>query len=185
VDLIVATLIALVLALIGAFAALFRSVDRRAAVRDRALLAVAERLAAALAPLRVVLPPSATPSPARGLQRLPATAFPPIVRRVVDVTRESETPAPPPSADRGAIVDVDLNVGIADDTTRGRWLRHVLGTSASPLPGSQEHRSIQRLHLVSPPPPDSPARADDTPAPTAQRVPILPPPSSPMRPSRR
>ena len=47
----------------------------------------------------------------------------------------------------------DMSVSPADDTTRGRWLRHVLGQS-SPTP--QEHRGVQRLRLV--PPSRSPRR---------------------------
>jgi hypothetical protein len=177
---VVASLIVLIVIFVGSIAICARSAERRADERNRALLSRLDVLGFALQP------PAATAPAHRGLQRLPVVVLPSVARRVVDVTRDPETPAPPPSAERGAIVDVDLSVGIADDTTRGRWLRHVLGTSASPLPGSQEHRGIQRLHLVSPLPPDSLAREDDTPAPEAQRAPVLPPPSSsPLRPSRR
>jgi hypothetical protein len=144
-----------------------RVVDRRVAARDQALLTAVDRLAGALAPLRVALPPSAQASPARGLQRLPTTAFLPIVRRVVDVTRDSDTHAPPMKdsiESGGAIINVEFSGDQRFDSTGGRWLQHVMDAprSSSQPPG------------------------DDTPAPTAQRVPILPPPSSsPLRPSRR
>jgi hypothetical protein len=170
VDLIVAAVVLLILSaavFVGAGTVCLRAVERRAAERDRALFALAERLAGALAPLRVVLPPSATAAPARGLQRLPTAAFPPIVRRVVDVTRESDTPAAPMKdsiASGGAIVNVEFSGDQRFDSTGGRWLKEVLGASRS----------------SSQPP------VDDTPAPMAQREPILPSPSSsPLRPSRR
>jgi hypothetical protein len=120
----------------------------------------------------------------RGLQRMPVVVLPSVARRVVDVTRDPETPASPSRSEGGAIVDVDLSVSITDDTTRGRWLRHVLGRSASPAPPPRTHRRVQRLRLVRP---VDVTCEEDTPAPEAQRAPILPPPSSssPLRPSRR
>lgn len=98
----------------------------------------------------------------------------------VDVTLDSSRARAARRSDEGAIVDVDLSVSPADDTTRGRWLRHVLG---APSPAPREHRGFHRLRLVRT---VEVAREDDTPAPEAQRAPILPPPSSsPLRPSRR
>jgi hypothetical protein len=153
----------------------FRTADKRAEKRVLEVLSRLDVLGLALRPRAVAAPAH------RGLQRLPVVVLPSVARRVVDVTRDPETPIPPPSAERGAIVDVDLSVGPADDTTRGRWLRQVLGQS-SPTP--QEHHGIQKLRLVRP---ADITREDDTPAPEAQRAPILPPPSSssPLRPSRR
>jgi hypothetical protein len=98
----------------------------------------------------------------------------------VDVTLDSSGARVARRSDEGAIVDVDMSVSPADDTTRGRWLRHVLG---APGPAPREHRGFQPLRLVRTV--DVP-REDDTPAPDAQRAPILPPPSSsPLRPSQR
>lgn len=110
--------------------------------------------------------------------------FPPVTRRVVDVTRDPATPVAPQGSEQGVIVDVDLSVGPDDGTTRGRWLRHVLDASAPPFHAPREDRGLQRLRLVRP---VEVPREDDTPAPEAQRAPILPPPSSspPLRPSRR
>lgn len=91
----------------------------------------------------------------------------------------------------GAVVDVDFSAGITHETTSGRWLQHVMGDAASRLPSARENRRLQHLRLVRPLPPALPvvdvAREDDTPAPQAQREPILPPPStpSPLRPGRR
>lgn len=154
----------------------FRTADRRA---EKRILDVLTRLDALT---RLALPARAVAAPAgRGLQRLPVVVLPSVARRVVDVTVDPETPAPPPSAERGAIVDVDLSVGLTDDTPRGRWLRHVLGGSSS---APKETGGARQLRLV-PPIESSREPEDDTPAPEAQRAPLLPPPSSsPRRPGR-
>lgn len=169
------TLIGFAAVFVLGLALCFRSADKRTEERIREVLTRVDALGLALGPQRAAAPAG------RGLQRLPVVVLPSVARRVVDVTRDPETPASPPSAERDAIVDVDMSVSPADDTTRGRWLRHVLGQS-SPTP--QEHRGVQRLRLVRP---VEVTPEDDTPAPDGQRVPILPPPSSssPLRPSRR
>lgn len=99
--------------------------------------------------------------------------------------------------DGGAIVDVEVCDQINYDTESGRWLQSVMGAFArrddSAETEPRENRRFQRLRLVRPLPPDplvaDGPRADDTPAPEAQRTPVLPesPPSSPspLRPSRR
>ncbi len=179
------TLIAGSLVLLGAFGLGLCALDRRDERRLRALLVLGERLSAPGNRLAVSSSTGRQPAQRdRGLQRLPTTAFPRIVRRVVDVTRDPETPFPPVSAERGAIIDVDLSVNPADDTTRGRWLRHVLrAPSSAPAPAPSEDRGLQRLRLVRA---DESAAEEDTPAPDAQRAPTLPPPtSSPSRPSWR
>jgi hypothetical protein len=128
-----------------------RAHDRRAAARERALIAAVRDEIQAVSGFLARAPHALTASaPAhRGLQRLPVVKVPPIVHRIVDAPRDADTPP-------GALVTVEFSSDERFDSTGGRWLDQVMNASrtASALP------------------------SDDTPPPPGQRTPVLPPPSS-------
>jgi hypothetical protein len=128
-----------------------RAHDRRAAARERALIAAVREEIQAVSTCLGHAPPALTASVPehRGFQRLPLLKAPQIAHRLLDGPREATKPP-------GALVTVEFTSDEHRDSPSDRWLAQVLRASRTPN---------------APP-------ADDTPSPPGQRTPILPPPSS-------
>lgn len=146
----------------GAVLVRLRAHDRRAAARERALIAAVREEIRRASGLLAPAPHAITAPAGRELQRLPVTVLPSVDRHVGDSMRAPNTPSDW-KEDSGAIINIGFSADVGYDSTGWLWLQHVMDAS---------RRKSEPLD-------------DDTPAPMAQRTPVLPPPSSSRMQRRR